>query len=202
MTHWMRSAPARTAVIIALLSLAGCASEKSGHREAKELAKQEKKDEKGENKGQAQHDSKGDGGAAPASVSTFASAGCDESLWAHVYNPTRLEKLAPCVSVKGTIEESSANDDGDQHFLLKLDAGQETLLNKINVKKKNGDLVIEIVCANPVAVAKARSACVGYRNTIPTPVVGAHVMVTGSYVIDSHNGWAEIHPVSTLTKGS
>jgi hypothetical protein len=23
---------------------------------------------------------------------------------------------------------------------------------------------------------------------------------TGSYVLDSHNGWAEIHPVSTFSK--
>jgi hypothetical protein len=28
--------------------------------------------------------------------------------------------------------------------------------------------------------------------------VGAHVRATGTYVIDSHNGWAEIHPVSRI----
>jgi hypothetical protein len=45
---------------------------------------------------------------------------------------------------------------------------------------------------------KAKSACKGYTNRIPIAPVGAHVRATGTYVIDSHNGWAEIHPVSKL----
>ncbi len=46
----------------------------------------------------------------------------------------------------GVIDESSADPDGDQHFLLKLDPGQGKLVNKRNSKKKGGDLVLEIVC--------------------------------------------------------
>lgn len=42
------------------------------------------------------------------------------------------------------------------------------------------------------------SVCAGYTNRIPLAPVGAHVRATGTYVIDSHNGWAEIHPVSKL----
>ena len=131
-------------------------------------------------------------------VSQSAAAGCDASLWDHVYNPARLQQLAPCVSVTGVIDESDADADGDEHFLLKLDPGQDTLVNKRNGKKKGGDIVLEIVCANPTTMKKAKSACAGYTNPIAIPAVGAHVRATGTYVIDSHNGWAEIHPVSKL----
>ncbi len=135
-----------------------------------------------------------------ADVSRFASTDCDESLWNHVYDPTRLRKLAACVTVTGIVEESAADRDGDQHFLIKLDPGQDALVNKTNRKKKNGDLVVEIVCANPVTLAKAKEACKGYTNRVSVPPVGAHVKATGTYVIDSHNGWAEIHPVSRLQR--
>jgi 3-keto-L-gulonate-6-phosphate decarboxylase len=135
-----------------------------------------------------------------AEVSQPAAPGCDASLWNHVYSPKRLKQLASCVSVTGTIDESNVDEDGDQHFLLKLDAGQDTLLNKRNAKKKGGDMVLEIVCANPTTMKKARSACAGYTNPIRIPAVGEHVKVTGTYVLDSHNGWVEIHPVSTFSK--
>lgn len=135
-----------------------------------------------------------------AEVSQSAAAGCDASLWDHVYDPTRLQRLVPCLSVIGVIEESSVDADGDQHFLLRLDPGQDTLLNKRNAKKKGGDIVLEIVCANPTTMKKARSACAGYTNRVPVPAVGTHVRATGTYVIDTHNGWVEIHPVSKLQK--
>ena len=135
-----------------------------------------------------------------AEVSQFAATGCDASLWDHVYSPARLQQLAPCLSVTGVIDESSVDEDGDQHFLLKLDPGQDRLVNKRNAKKKAGDIVLEIVCANPTTMKKPKSACAGYTNPIPRPAVGAHVRATGTYVIDSHNRWVEIHPVSKLQK--
>ena len=125
---------------------------------------------------------------------------CDASLWTHVYNPSRLQKVSDCVTVKGIVEESVADTDGDQHFLLKLDPGERAIANKRNRKKKQGDLVVEIVCANPISEKKAKHACKGYTNAIALPAVGSHVAVTGSYVIDTHNGWAEIHPVSRIQK--
>jgi hypothetical protein len=134
----------------------------------------------------------------PARPASAQQAGCDASLWKHVYNPSRLQVLDSCISVTGVIDESDADDDGDQHFLLKLDPGQDRILKKKNAKKKGGDLVIEIVCANPVKLKKARAACPGYVNHIPIPPVGAHVKVTGSFVIDTHNKWTEIHPVSQI----
>ena len=133
---------------------------------------------------------------AKVAVSQSAASGCDASLWNHVYSPKRLQQLSPCMSVTGLITESNADADGDQHFLLRLDAGQDKLVNKRNSKKKGGDLVLEIVCANPTSMKKPRSACAGYTNRIPIPRLGAHVRATGTYVLDSHNGWTEIHPVS------
>jgi len=135
-----------------------------------------------------------------AEVSQSAATGCDASLWDHVYSPKRLQQLAPCISVTGIVDESNADADGDQHFLLKLDPGQDTLVNKRNQKKKSGDIVLEVVCANPTTMKKPKSACAGYTNPIRIPAVGEHVKATGTYVIDSHNGWAEIHPVSSFSK--
>jgi hypothetical protein len=137
--------------------------------------------------------------AAPTNnASGAASADCDQSLWSHVYDPSRLTILKRCTTVTGTVQESNVDDDGDQHFLVKLDPGQDQLLTKKNIKKKNGDLVAEIVCANKVKIKKAKKACAGFSNPVPLPSVGAHVSVTGSLVLDTHNGWNEIHPVSSV----
>ncbi len=103
-----------------------------------------------------------------------------------------------CKTVTGVIEESSTNEDGDHHMLLKLDAGQEDLLTKKNTKKKQGDLVIEAVCANKTTLGKVGNTCNGYINKIQIPKLGEHVKVTGSLVIDTHNGWAEIHPITKI----
>jgi len=138
--------------------------------------------------------------AANAEASQSVAGGCDASLWKHVYDPTRLQQLASCLSVTGVIDESDADPDGDQHFLLRLDPGQDSLVNKRNRKKKGGDLVVEIVCANPTTMKKAKRACAGYTNPITIPTLGAHVRVTGTYVFDSHNGWEEIHPVSRIER--
>jgi hypothetical protein len=123
---------------------------------------------------------------------------CDSSLWQYVYNPTRLEVINKCMTVTGVIEESNTDDDGDQHMLLKLDAGQEKLLMPKNMKKKNGWLVIEAVCTNNIVKSKVGDACKGYVNHVKLPEVGNHVNVTGSYVVDTHNGWAEIHPITKI----
>ncbi|MEO6190773.1 MAG: hypothetical protein ABIO44_10855 [Saprospiraceae bacterium] len=131
-------------------------------------------------------------------IETNTTIDCDTSLWNYVYNPERLEIIEKCKIVTGIIEESSSNEDGDQHMLLKLDDGQEDLLTKKNIKKKQGDFVIEAVCANNTTLEKVSNTCNGYINHILLPKVGDHVKVTGSLVIDSHNGWEEIHPITKI----
>jgi len=127
-----------------------------------------------------------------------AAIDCDTSFWKYVYNPERLEVIDKCKTVTGVIEESSADEDGDQHMLLKLDNGQQDLLTKKNIKKKQGDLVIEAVCANNTTLPKVGNTCNGYINKIQIPKLGEHVKVTGSLVVDSHNGWTEIHPITKI----
>jgi hypothetical protein len=125
---------------------------------------------------------------------------CDKTLWNHVYNPERLEVQKDCMAVTGTITERNTDDDGDEHMLLKLDEGQDDLLTKKNKKKKDDQLVIEAVCSARPQLKKAADACTNFSNSVPLPQVGDHVRVTGSLVIDTHNGWAEIHPISRIDK--
>jgi hypothetical protein len=143
------------------------------------------------------------GSERPASTQHSGSAGtdeCDRTLWDHVYNPSRLKVINDCVTTSGVISEIDADDDGDEHMLLHLDAGQESLASKKNFKKKGGDLVVEVVCAHPPTLKKAKGACRNYHATIKLPQQGEHVVVTGSFVNDTHNGWTEIHPASSITK--
>ncbi|MEP6705640.1 MAG: hypothetical protein ABJB34_12605 [Acidobacteriota bacterium] len=125
-------------------------------------------------------------------------AKCDPTLWQHVYDAARLEVISECKLVTGIIEELDHNEDGDTHMLLRLDPGQEDLLKKKNISKKDGDLVIEVVCANPIKEKKVGAVCDGYSSGVRIPAVGEHVKVTGSFVLDSHNGWTEIHPVTSI----
>lgn len=127
-----------------------------------------------------------------------SSSGCDPEIWKHVYNPGRLKIIKNCITVSGIITESSAEKDGDQHMLLKPDKGQEGLLTAKNMKNKKGNLVIEAICVNKIRDSKVGDACKGYVNQITLPAVGSHVRVSGSLVLDTHNGWNEIHPISKI----
>jgi len=123
---------------------------------------------------------------------------CDLSLQQHVYHPDRLKVLNPCMTVTGTIEAEKPEPDGDYHIRLKLDAGQEKLLNAKNVSGQHGDLVIEPVCQHSVTQADAVSACQGFQSSLVIPAVGTHVSVTGPYVLDQTHGWTEIHPITSI----
>jgi hypothetical protein len=129
-----------------------------------------------------------------------AGSDCDKNLWNFVWEPSRLQVLDKCKTVTGVIVEENADPDGDEHMLLKLDAGQESLLEKKNYSKKGGNLVIEAICINHITRKAAKGICKGYANHVQLPEVGDHVRVTGSYVLDSHNGWTEIHPITRVEK--
>lgn len=121
----------------------------------------------------------------------------------HVYHPDRLQVLQPCITVSGLIDFERKEADGDYHIGLKLDPTYASLVNACNTTCLNGaehgDLVLEPVCELPVTQADAVSACAGYHNPLVLPPVGAHVIVTGAYVLDLDHGWTEIHPVMTIT---
>ncbi len=136
-------------------------------------------------------------------------AQCDASLWDHVYHPARLIVKQQCLAVTGTIVDATRGRepdgvrheaDGDTHGWLKLDSGQENLLNAGNTSEEGGNLVFEIVCKFPVTQRDAKAACAGYKATVQIPPVGSHVTIVGSYVQDSfHAQWNEIHPVTSIT---
>jgi hypothetical protein len=105
-----------------------------------------------------------------------------------------------------------AEDDGDTHFDLALDAAFANLLKPANYSGQNGWLVAEIVPADkpgcipgqpprPATGTYNYGICTGARETAPP--IGSHVNVTGPYVLDEdHGGWAEIHPVWQVSTNS
>lgn len=98
-----------------------------------------------------------------------------------IYDPKRLTVLKPCQTVTGTVLEVEGRSDGDTHVLLRPDGGFTKFLNVENVN--TGGLVVEIVPGQD----------------LPAPTVGQHVSVFGTWVLDEHNGWNEIHPVWAIT---
>ena len=142
-------------------------------------------------------------------ASAVAAQKCDDKLWRHVYRPERLIVHKMCLSVTGTIVDATSGKrkdgvrkeaDGDCHGWLKLDPGQEKLLNAGNMSDEDGNLVFEVVCLFKVTQKDAISACKGYKSPIVLPPVGSHVRMSGSWVQDTnHAKWNEIHPVSSIT---
>jgi hypothetical protein len=134
-----------------------------------------------------------------ATITTSTPNGCDQSLWDHVYNPSRLQVIDSCKTVTGIIDSIRTEADGDFHIRLKLDSQFSNLINSANIKGQHGDMVVEPICINPVTQADAISSCQNFRQNIGIPPVGSHVEITGSYVLDrQHGGWAEIHPVTSI----
>jgi hypothetical protein len=123
---------------------------------------------------------------------------CDDSLWNFVYNKYRLKVVEKCLTVTGIIQKIKYDNDGDGHFLLLPDSAQNYLINKKNIEKKKGCLVIEPICLNKITKESALGTCDGYVNHVQLPKVGDYVKVTGSYVKDRNNGWMEIHPVTKI----
>jgi hypothetical protein len=144
----------------------------------------------------------------PESAGGGGGTTCDETLWSHVYHPTRLVVKQPCATVTGTIVDATAGRepdgvrheaDGDTHGWLKVDAGFEDLLNPGNLNSEGGNLVFEIVCEFKVTQADAKPACNNFTSSVQIPPVGSHVQIVGSYVRDTnHAQWMEIHPVTSI----
>lgn len=131
---------------------------------------------------------------------------CDNTLDAHVYHPGRLVGNHTCVMAIGTVEKVIPEGDGDWHIRLHLDEGkgQEWMLNPdndANEQKQHGTLVLEVVCAGRVTQEDAIPFCKDFSNTIPRPHPDVHYAVVGKYVaVDKEHGWAELHPVSSITR--
>jgi hypothetical protein len=137
----------------------------------------------------------------PSSL-TAAKPVCVGDPHAHVYSPDRLQLLAACIELTGTIDLEKAQPDGDYHVRLHLDPGQtcagQPCIDADNVSQQGGDLILEPVCENPITQADAVAACQGYHNPLVLPQVNSHVRVMGPFVLDTDHGWNEIHPLESI----
>jgi hypothetical protein len=130
-----------------------------------------------------------------------ATVQCDPLLWNHVHDVNRLQVRATCITVTGVVTDLHPNDDGDYDIRLAVDPAYSNLLNSGNISNLNGHLQTEAICQAPVqpTVTDAVRACTRFTGTVPIPAVGAHVQVTGTYVLDKEHGWMEVHPITLLT---
>jgi hypothetical protein len=131
--------------------------------------------------------------------------GCDPRFERHTYRPLRLVRLKDCVTVTGTVVRIKQEPDGDAHIQFRLDLAFQWLMNAANRDPSNaitrGFLIIEPDCvAGPVFQADAQGPCAG---AIPPPgypllAVGAHLQISGPWVLDTGHGHNEIHPVERV----
>lgn len=144
---------------------------------------------------------------------------CDPNLWKHVHGqdndgipgPDRLEILAPCITVTGTIVDIQKMNDGDYHVLLKPDLAflQIRLDRRFEGNKEfhDGNLVTEPVCASEIKDNNVRleGVCTDFSQKFDIKV-GQRVKMTGSYALDRNKDhreskeWLEIHPITSIRK--
>jgi hypothetical protein len=93
---------------------------------------------------------------------------------AGVYHSPRLEVKKRCAVESGLVTKVKFEEyDGDVHFNLRTDAGEQ--------------LVVEVIPQD--------------RATVPIPDTGARVTVVGPRVWDTAHDWAEIHPAWWISSG-
>lgn len=116
---------------------------------------------------------------------------------AYVYRPSRLQLIASCVRVTGTVVSSSAESDGDVHINVRPDPAFVGMLTAAN-EAEHGYLIVEPVCRFPPLQAEAIRVCASDGDPLAgdLPAVGDHVFMEGRYVLDlQHGAWAELHPL-------
>jgi hypothetical protein len=120
---------------------------------------------------------------------------------ANVHDPSRFQVVTPCVTVSGKVQNVHTDPDGDVHFELLPDDPFVGLLNDMNKSQRRGGLVVKIVPADQPGCTRGQpirpdrpdyGSCTGAD--VLTPGYGAHVAVTGPYVLNRIRGWMEIHP--------
>jgi hypothetical protein len=116
------------------------------------------------------------------SCSHSASPPCPSDALRGIYSPSRLKVLGECVTFEGTVSVVEQRPDGDFHVGVTPSSGSEKYLNDGNGKDQNGDMVVEIVPGQH----------------LPLPKVGERVSIFGTWVLDTHNNWNEIHPVWSI----
>jgi len=145
---------------------------------------------------------------ASSTTSPTTTTNCDLSLWNSIGNPgpPRFKMLNPCTTVTGTVTLVHFPPDGDTVFALALDSPYKFMITKANYNTKmTGGIWVEMICQRNNNAKDVRihvGDCQGFNGQkFPTPKVGDHLSVTGSYILDiREGGHAEIHPASSITK--
>lgn len=125
---------------------------------------------------------------------------CDQTIWQHVYAPSRLFIIQPCVAMTGIIERVDKEEDGDDHIYFKPDNPPPGLTNFFNQFLAGGDIIAEPVCLSDIDIREKtiEETCRGYENRVIVPKKGTRVKMYGSLVLDKAVGWIEIHPVTNI----
>lgn len=190
----MRQLALVTMLVFALLAIAACAPRSRDVVEQPSLVTQE-----------------GAAISTPTDAQATALAAAAESVTAcrtgdpltNVYHPSRLVVRNRCITVAGVVTLVRQEDDGDLHVRLMPDGPFTDLLNDVNRSEQAGALMVELVPADrpgckvgqpsrPKRGTYDYGICTGANIAMPT--IGAHVAVTGPYVLDTAHGWMEIHP--------
>jgi hypothetical protein len=91
------------------------------------------------NSGQSSSDSS----SSPSSLHQLQALN-DQSVWNHVYNPSRLQVVDDSRIISGVIERIR------REIRPKLDPQFSDLINSANVNGQHGNLVLEPICINPI----------------------------------------------------
>lgn len=142
---------------------------------------------------------------ATSSPSPAPGALCDPKFERYTYHPARLHRLANCVTVTGVIVRIKLEADGDAHIQVKLDPQYQNLMNAANRDPNNaitrGYFIVEPDCiAGPVTQADAKGPC---ATAVAPPGysllrTGAHLQISGPWVLDADHGHNEVHPVERV----
>ena len=117
---------------------------------------------------------------------------CGNNWWQYVYSPKRLVIQESCVTVRGIVIDVRYPLDGDAIVFVTLDP------QYAHLSKGRDTLELEIVCRHPIFRLFV-FRCWTCNNKIPVPRVGDHIEADGTYVLDTHHGHMELHPVTRIT---
>jgi len=137
-------------------------------------------------------------GGSPTQPAANVADACDPTLWAHVWEPSRLIVMDQCRTVTGTVTDMHGNDDGDFDIRLAVDPQFANMPNAQNAAQLNGHLQLEAICQAPIVTTDGMQACGSFRGNVLLPAVGQHISATGTYVLDTNHGWMELHPLTAI----
>ncbi len=118
---------------------------------------------------------------------------------AHVYAPSRLQSVWPCIQVAGVVKHFALNNaNGEYDLEVELDAQYKSFLTPANYAKTNGRLRVTIICYATPTEEIARKACENFpeKLRIAPPAVGQSAWFEGRLVVDrTREEIAAVHPL-------